>query len=119
MDTGSKLELYAPLCEFVANRPRIRHRPRETVELWHHQRVAAPYRRERLIQTGTGPVGPGEALVGIDAIGPDAELDQRLLLSGEILLVSGAAGVTDQRVRHGRLCNVKGSLNAKDIVPSM
>src|SRR3546814_14637707 len=81
--------------------------------------VAASDRRERLFQTGAGPVRPGKALVGVDAIGRDAEFDQRVLLGGKVLFVGGASGVADQRVCHGEICNVKGSLNAKDIVPSI
>ena len=45
------------------------------------------------------------------------ELKQRTTLRGEVLFVSRAAGISDERVCHMAICNVKGSLIAINIVP--
>ncbi len=114
---GAELELHTPRRERVADCARVRHRSGEPVELGHHQGVAAPDRGQRLVEAGAGSVRPGEALIGVDAIGRHSELDQRLTLGGEVLLVGRTAGVADQHMRHERDCNVQGPLTAIFIVP--
>ena len=74
MDARAELEPYAASREVVTDRAGIGYRSGETVELWHHPRVTAPYRRERLIEAGAGPVRAGESFVCVDVIGRDAEL---------------------------------------------
>ena len=50
---------------------------------------------ERLIETGARAIGPSHTVVGVDALRRNAELFERRLLSGEVLLVGRAAGVAD------------------------
>jgi hypothetical protein len=47
----------------------------------------------RLTQPGTGAVGAGEAVVGVDPVRLHAERGQGVALGSEILGVGGAAGV--------------------------
>ncbi len=118
MHAGAELQLHAPCRERVADRARVWHGTGEPVELGHYQGVATPDRSQRLVETRAGPVRPGEALVGVDAIGRHPELDQRVALGGEVLLVGRAAGIADQHMRHERDCNVQGPLTAIFIVPT-
>jgi hypothetical protein len=67
----------------------------EPVELGDDEGVAGPDRGQGLVQAGAVAVGAGEAVVEVDPLGVDAELEQGLMLGGEVLLVGGAAGVTD------------------------
>jgi hypothetical protein len=95
---------------------RVWHGAGEAVELGHHQGVAAADRRQRLIEAGACPVRPGEALVGVDALGGHPKLEQCLTLGGEVLLVGRAAGVADHHIRHELDCNAQGSFIAIFIV---
>ncbi len=45
-----------------------------------------------------------EAVVGVDAVLGDAQVQERLALSGQVLPVGGTAGVSDERRRHERKC---------------
>ena len=45
--------------------------------------------------------GAGEAVIGVDTIFGDAELQEGLSLGGQVLAVGGAAGVTDAGCGHG------------------
>lgn len=74
MEAGTELKLHAAFGEAVADGAGIRDRAREPVELRHHQRVAAPYGRERLIEAGSGSVRAGKSPIRVDAIRRDAEL---------------------------------------------
>jgi hypothetical protein len=55
-----------------------------------------------LAQASPVAVGAGETVVEVDPFGLDAELEQRLALGGEVLLVGGAAGVADPDRGHER-----------------
>ena len=56
-------------------------------------------------------------MIGIDALRRDAELFERRLLGGEVLLVGRAPGVADCDRRHGEVYD-KGSPIEIIIVPS-
>ena len=108
------------LCPFYVLTPYcsgVRHGAGKPVELGHHQCVAAAHRRERLIQARPGPVCAGKAAIGVNAISSHAELQQGVFLCREVLLIGRAAGVADESVHHARICNVRGSFNARNIVP--
>jgi hypothetical protein len=47
-------------------------------------------------------VGADEAVVEVDPLGVDAELQEGLVLGGEVLFVGGAAGVADPDSGHDR-----------------
>ena len=53
-----------------------------------------------MVEAGSVAVRSRESVVGIDALGTDAELFKSGLLSGEVLLVAGATGVADCDRRH-------------------
>ncbi len=55
----------------------------------------------RWSRAGSGAGGAGEAVIGVDAILDDAELQERLALGGRTLPVGGTARVSDERCRHG------------------
>jgi hypothetical protein len=76
--------------------------PGERVELGDNEGVAFTDGGEGLVEAGTGAVGAGEAVVQVDAFLRDAELAEPVALGGEVLVVGGAAGVTDQGLGHGR-----------------
>ena len=76
------------------------------------KRVALAHGGEGLVEAGAGAGGAGEAVIGVDAILGDAQLQERLALGGQILPVGGTARVSDERCRHGgsvrigpRFCN--------------
>jgi hypothetical protein len=54
--------------EVVDDVARVRQRPSEEIQLGHHERVAGAARGERLTQTGPVTVGPGEAVIDVDAL---------------------------------------------------
>jgi hypothetical protein len=58
----------------VADRPGIRDRPREPIELWNYERVAVANGGERLLETGAFAVASSHSVVEIDAIVANAEL---------------------------------------------
>ena len=64
-------------------------------------------------------MGAGQSMVGVDAVGGNAELFEGGFLGGEVLLIGGAAGVADQGCRHGEKCNAYGPLTDRVIVPAM
>jgi hypothetical protein len=79
----------------------IRDGPGQPVEFRHDQRVAFAHGGEGLVEAGAGAGGAGEAVIGVDAILGDAQLQERLALGGQILPVGGTARVSDERCRHG------------------
>ena len=81
---------------------RIRDVPGQPVEFGHYQRVVFAHGGEGLLETGTGHAG--EAVIGVDVIPGDAQLQERLMLGGQILPVGGAAPVSDKSCRHGEKC---------------
>ena len=54
-----------------------------------------------LVETGARARAAGEAVIGVDALGVDAEVDQGQTLRGEVLSIGGAAGVSDADGCHG------------------
>jgi hypothetical protein len=87
--------------QLVGDGPGIWQSSGQPVQLGHHKGVAVPARRERFPQSRAFPVGAGQAVVDVDAVGRDAQPDQTVSLSGEILLVSGTACIADEKRRHG------------------
>ena len=75
--------------------------PGQPVEFRHDQRVACAHGGEGLVETGSGAVRAGEAVIGADAILDDAQRQELLALGGRILPVGRTAGVSDERCRHG------------------
>ena len=63
---------------------------------------------ESLVEAGSGAGGAGEAVIGVDAILGDAQLQERLALGGRILPVGGTARVSDERCRHADMGEVYG-----------
>ena len=59
---------------------------------------------EGLVEAGAGGGGAGEAVIGVDAILGDANLQERLALGRRILPVGGTARVSDERFGHGGKC---------------
>ena len=49
-------------------------------------------------------------MVGVDAVLGDAKIQECLTLGGQVLLVGGAASVSDERCRHERKCTDRGPL---------
>jgi len=60
--------------QFVGDGPGIRQRPGQPVQLGHHQGVAVPARRERLPPPRALPVGAGQSVVDVEAVGRYAQL---------------------------------------------
>jgi hypothetical protein len=87
--------------QFLSNRrrpaaheiARIWQRPREAIELRDDERVAAAARRERLPQTRTLAMGPGQAVIDVRALGADAEPCQCISLRREVLIVGRDTGI--------------------------
>ena len=61
-------------------------------------------------RAGSGAGGAGEAVIGVDAILDDAELQERLALGGRTLPVGGTARVSDERCRHVSVAVMGGSV---------
>ena len=87
VDRAAKTEPDISPRELVENVPGIRQRPGQPVQLGHHQRVASPTGSKRQPQTGSVPVGAGQAVIDIDAIITDTKRMQTVALGGEILLL--------------------------------
>ena len=82
--------------EFVDDVAGVGQRSREAVELGDHERVAGAAGGERLAEPGPLTVGSRQAVVHVDPLKGDAELGESVSLGGEILLLGGAAGVSNQ-----------------------
>src|SRR5258708_39014777 len=82
------------------------HRADKPVEFRTLEGVALPHGGEGLVEAGPLPVGPGQSVVEVGPLFGDAELGQALALGGEVLFVSGTAGVADQGPGHDRECTV-------------
>ena len=59
----------------------------------------SPWRTAAMAWSGAGRAG--EAVIGVDAILGDAQLQERLSLGDQILPVGRTAGVSDEDCRHG------------------
>ena len=94
-------QLHAAFPKQVGDGAGIRDGPGQPVEFGHDQGVALAHGGEGLVEAGAGAGGAGEAVVGVDAILGDAELQEGLSLGGQILLVGGTARVSDEGCRHG------------------
>lgn len=81
------LSLTSPHSEIFENVAGIRQRTCEAIELRDDQCVAAAARGERLAQTRTLPIGPGQTVVDVRALSANAERRQRIALRGELLIV--------------------------------
>ena len=89
-------QFHASFLELASDGAGIRDGPGEAVEFRHDQRVAIAHGGESLIEAGSGAGCAGESVVGVDAIWGDAEFQEGLALGGQILLVGGTAGVSDE-----------------------
>lgn len=79
----------------------IRRRPRQPIELRHHQGATGVHCRWRLIESEPGAGGVREPVIEVHAIVGDAEFDQAPALGGQVLFVGGAADVAGDRCAHG------------------
>ena len=91
--TQSQLDLARQ--ELVGDFTCIGNRSGEPVELRHDQRVAGAHRCKGLVETGACASAPGQAVIGVDALGVHSEPGQGRALRPEVLPVGGAAGVSD------------------------
>ena len=89
--------------QLSGNLTRVRDGSCQAVELGHHQGVPFADGREGLIQAGAVAIAPGETVVSVDALGIDAEADQRFTLCRQVLFVGGAASISDADVLHGQI----------------
>jgi len=85
VDGRAELQAGAALLELLGDRARIGDRAGEAVELGDHEREPFVDGRERLLQPGSLAVAAGQALVEVDAVAVDAELEQDLLLGDQVL----------------------------------
>jgi hypothetical protein len=96
VDGSSDAELHVFGGELVNDVFRIPERAREAVEFGNNQRVAGSACGEGFSTTRHGPVGSGEAMVGVDQCRSNAQSFEGVLLGGEILFIRGHACVSDQ-----------------------
>ena len=94
-------QFHASFPKPIGDGARIWDGPCQPVEFRHDQRVACAHGGEGLVEAGAGAGGAGEAVIGVDAILGDAQLQERLALGRRIRPVGGTAGVSDERCRHG------------------
>ena len=87
--------------ELIGDLTGVGNRSGQSVELGHDERVAGAHGGKGLVETGAGARAAGEAVIGVDALGVDAEVDQGATLRGEVLSIGGAAGVADADGFHG------------------
>ena len=80
-------QFHASFPKLVGDGARIWDGPCEAVEFRHDQRVAFAHGGEGLVEAGSGASGTGEAVIGVDAILGDAQLQEGLSLGGQILSV--------------------------------
>ena len=78
-------QFHAAFPKLVGDGARIRDGPGRPVEFRHDQRVAGAHGGEGLVEAGSDAGGAGEAVVGVDAILGDAQLQERLALGRRIL----------------------------------
>src|SRR5687767_6344246 len=73
VDGAAQAELDLPASEVLDDGPGVGQRAGQTVELGDDEGVAGPAGGQSLAQSGPVPVGPGQALVDVGALGTDAE----------------------------------------------
>ena len=100
MDIAAQGELHPLGLQLIGNVAGIGNRPRQAVQLRHHQGVTLAHRGHGLIQAGPRAVGAGQTLVHVDAIRRHAELGECLPLRRQVLLVRGTTRVADQGCCH-------------------
>jgi hypothetical protein len=96
VDGAAEVETDLPGSQLVRNRPGIGQRSGEPVQFGHDQGVPGPAGRQRLPQPGTFPVGARQAVIDVDPLGLHAQLGQAVALGGQVLLLGGRSGVSDQ-----------------------
>ena len=96
-------QLHASFPKPVGDGARIRDGSCQPIELRHDQRVAFAHGGEGLVEAGACAGGAGETVIGVDAILCNAQLQEGLALSFQVLPVGGAARISDERCRHGKL----------------
>ena len=98
---GPKASLDLASQELIGDLTCVGNRSGQPVELGHDERVAGAHGGKGLVETGAGASAAGEAVIGVDALGVNAEVDQGQALGGEVLSIGGAAGVSDADGFHG------------------
>jgi len=93
VDLPAEREFDTADSQVVADRSGVRDRAGEPVEFLHDEGVTFPDGSEGLVEPGAFAVGAGQAVVEVDPLLGDAELDQPVVLGGEVLFVGGAADV--------------------------
>ncbi len=68
--------------EVLDDGPGVGQRAGQSIELGDDEGVAGPTGGQGLAQSGPVPVGPGQTLVDVGALGADAERGQSVSLSG-------------------------------------
>ncbi len=94
MHRPADVELDAGFGEFLDDVAGIGQRAGQPVELGDDEGVAGSAGGQRLAQTGSCPVGAGQAVVDLDLIRLHFKRGQRVALDSEVLLIGRAAGPT-------------------------
>ena len=97
-------QFHAAFPKQVGDGAGIRDGPVQPVAFRHDRRVSLAHGGEGLVEAGAGAGGAGEAVIGVDAILGDAQLQEGLALGGRTLPVGGTARVSDEGCRHGGKC---------------
>ena len=97
--TQGQLDL--PSQELIGDLAGVGNRSGQPVELGHDERVTGAQGCKGLVEAGARTSPAGEAVIGVDALGVDAEVDQGAALRREVLSIGGAAGVSDADGVHG------------------
>jgi hypothetical protein len=95
VDRPVHAQLHVSLGQFFEDVTGVRQRPREPVQFGDDEGVAGAAGGHRFAESGSVPVGAGQALVGVDPASANAECDEGVSLGGEILLFCGHACVSD------------------------
>ena len=104
MGGASDAELDFATGEFVDNVLCIAQGSGQPVEFDHDQGVPVPAGVQCFPESGSCQVGPGQALVDECLLRRHTKSDQGTFLGGEVLVVGGYAGVSDEESGHGVEC---------------